>query len=201
MHVFRDIVSEILIGVDLAISKNETADYTSIVVVALCYVGDKPVFYVLANSVNKRMSYPEAIETIKSVAKSHSYGLIPKVVIESNGFQQIYADTLNNLGIDVEAVKNTSDKRTRIASTSYHVQTGVIVFPEKGAEPLTTQLTGFGIENHDDLADAFAIAIIFGIEQHLSMPDIHIIYHDKTKRPPWYFPGDENDPVDSDLLD
>jgi len=44
--------------------------------------------------------------------------------------------------------------------TSHYIQTGIIKFPRNGAEELINQLTGFGIEGHDDLADAFAMAVI-----------------------------------------
>ena len=40
------------------------------------------------------------------------------------------------------------------------IQTGVIQFPRQGAEDLVNQLVGFGIEGHDDLSDAFAMAVI-----------------------------------------
>ena len=66
--------------------------------------------------------------------------------------------------VQVEEVKNTTDKRSRLAMTSHYIQTGVIQFPRYGAEDLITQLTGFGIEGHDDLADAFAMAVIRSLE-------------------------------------
>ena len=48
--------------------------------------------------------------------------------------------------------------------TSHYIQTGVIQFPRQGAEELINQLTGFGIEGHDDLSDAFSIAVIRALE-------------------------------------
>ena len=52
------------------------------------------------------------------------------------------------------------DKRTRLTLTTSMLKNGNILFPHKGCEDLITQLTGFGYESHDDLADAFAILIM-----------------------------------------
>ena len=58
----------------------------------------------------------------------------------------------------VEAVKvGGRDKRERLSLTTDYIQTGKVLFPKKGAELLVQQLTGFGVEKHDDLADAFSI--------------------------------------------
>ena len=58
-----------------------------------------------------------------------------------------------------------SDKRSRIALTTDLIQNGIVKFPKTGCEELIMQLTGFGNENHDDLADAFAIAMIAIMEK------------------------------------
>jgi hypothetical protein len=41
-----------------------------------------------------------------------------------------------------------------------------VLFPRYGCEQLIEQLTGFGVEKHDDLADAFAILILKTIEEN-----------------------------------
>jgi predicted phage terminase large subunit-like protein len=120
--------------------------------------------YILPNPINKRMPYPETVNTIRMIAKNLPYNMEPLVVIESNGFQEIYADQLAGSGVLVEGVKNTTDKRSRLAMTSHYIQTGVIQFPRNGADELINQLTGFGIEGHDDLADAFAMAVIRSLD-------------------------------------
>lgn len=149
------------IGVDLAISQKETADYTAIVAGVLHGKGKDLKIYVLPNPVNKRMPYPEVIRMVKNVAAGLKHGgAEPHIAMESNGFQEIYVDQLQWDGLRVEGVKNTSDKRTRLALTSHYVQTGLIQFPESGAEELIVQLTGFGVERHDDLADAFAMMVM-----------------------------------------
>lgn len=155
----------VIIGVDLAISQKTSADYTAIVTGVLCGSGDDIKMYILPNPINKRMTYAEAIETIRGHAKSLPFKITPTIVIEANGFQKIYAEQLSrDTGFTVEEVKNTSDKRTRIALTSYYTRNGLIQFSKVGNEDLITQLTGFGSENHDDLADAFSTMVIHSIE-------------------------------------
>ena len=39
------------------------------------------------------------------------------------------------------------------------IKTGKILFPKKGCEELLRQLVHFGVEKHDDLADAFSVLI------------------------------------------
>ena len=130
----------------------------------MLYQQDKDLkMYILPNPVNKRMPYPETVNTIRMIAKNLPYNIEPIVVIESNGFQEVIASMVADANV-VEEVKNTTDKRSRLAMTSHYIQTGVIQFPRHGAEDLITQLTGFGIEGHDDLADAFAMMVIRSLE-------------------------------------
>jgi phage terminase large subunit-like protein len=46
-----------------------------------------------------------------------------------------------------------------LALTTAAIKEGLIKFPKKGAEELIAQLIGFGVEKHDDLADAFSLAV------------------------------------------
>lgn len=105
------------------------------------------------------MPFPDVVEaarnlnaTLKPLSSLH-----PKFMVESNGFQEIYVNAFAEAGCEVDGVKIVTDKRSRIALTSHHIRQGKILFPEKGAEYLIAELAGFGIENHDDLADAFSI--------------------------------------------
>ena len=44
----------------------------------------------------------------------------------------------------------------------------IILFPNKGYEDLIIQLTGFGIDKHDDLVDALTLLVIQEIENSVS---------------------------------
>lgn len=151
-----------IVGIDLAISEEKKADCTAMVTLRLYGRGENLRVYVLPNPINARMGYLDTIETIKALeraqkAECHRYSFI----IETNGFQEIYVETLKRDGSgSIKGVKSVSDKRTRLVLASGLVQRGNILFPKQGAEELIAQLTGFGVEHHDDLCDAFSIAVI-----------------------------------------
>ncbi len=79
--------------------------------------------------------------------------------------QGYLTQALREKGFNAENVSvHRLDKRSRLAIISHLIQEGKILFPKKGAENLIRQLTGFGIEKHDDLADALTI-ILIGISE------------------------------------
>jgi phage terminase large subunit-like protein len=69
-------------------------------------------------------------------------------------------------GIEAEAIKPKGDKRTRLSLTSMSIKSGLIKFPRQGCEKLIEQLVGFGVEKHDDLADAFSLLINATLDKH-----------------------------------
>ncbi len=157
---------DVRIGVDLAISQRDGADYTAMVGIKRYGYGNDMRLYVIPNPFNDRVSFPEAVRTMREMDKFFKAGNErPKFIVESNGFQEIYVQAVSESGCNVEGVKHTGDKRSRLALTGELIQNGTIVFPRHGAEDLITQLTGFGIENHDDLADAFSMAVIDIVEE------------------------------------
>lgn len=150
------------VGVDLAISTSTTADYTAMV--GGCLYGYEPSFkiYVLPNSINRRLTMNDIIETAKMVSNSYKTNGVPaKLFIEDVAFQKAVVQELARLGYPVQGITiNFGNKRDRLAAVSFLIQNGRIVFPEHGAEDLITQLIGFGVEKHDDLVDAFVILIL-----------------------------------------
>ncbi len=149
------------VGVDLAISQREGADFTSMVGLRRYGHGSNMRLYVIPNSFNKRVPFPEVVATIKNLDRAFRVkNEQAKFIVESNGFQEIYVQAVSDIGCNVEGVKHTADKRSRLALTSHLIENGTIVFPRQGAEELIAQLTGFGIENHDDLSDAFSTAVL-----------------------------------------
>jgi len=165
IHYYDELPSEELrsihVGVDLAISQREGADFTSMVGLRRYGYGNNMRLYVIPNPFNKRVPFPEVVATIKNLDRAFkAKGEHAKFIVESNGFQEIYVQAVSDSGRDVEGVKHTGDKRSRLALTSQLIQNGTIVFPRHGAEELIPQLTGFGIEHHDDLADAYSTAVL-----------------------------------------
>jgi phage terminase large subunit-like protein len=55
------------------------------------------------------------------------------------------------------------------------IKSGRILFPLSGAEELISQIIHFGIEKHDDLADAFSNMVLGVIEKPPSIPKIIFI--------------------------
>lgn len=147
-------------GIDLAISEKSSADYTSMVSAHVVGRGKERIIYILPNPVNKRLSFPDTVTTAKQVCDSIGSGTRTKLYIENVAYQQALIQQLREEGYPAEGIPvHGSDKRERIALTGHLVQSGRILFPEKGAERLIEQLTNFGVEKHDDLADAFSLLV------------------------------------------
>lgn len=162
-----------IVGVDLAISSSQTADYTAMVGLTSWGSGDSLEIYVLTPIVNARLSGEE----IFSQAGELDRLLVrPTFYVESNGFQQLVVDELQRRNFSVEAVVSTKDKRARLMSVAHLFARNKVFFPTKGAEALIAQLLGFGSDRHDDLVDAF----VLGVSQILSQ--------DRQARNNWSYP-------------
>ncbi|MDD5041971.1 MAG: hypothetical protein PHX87_02695 [Candidatus Peribacteraceae bacterium] len=153
-------------GIDLAISKNDTADYTAMVTAKLFFIDQKLKIYILPNPVNERMTSLETLERAKQLVDMTGGRDESKIYIEDVGYQSSLAELLTEEGYEAEAVPvKGQDKRGRLALTSHAVQSGQVLFPRQGAEDLINQLVNFGIERYDDLADAFSLLIIKALEE------------------------------------
>jgi len=148
-------------GIDLAISEKESADYTAMVSAKVFGYDDKFRVYILPHPVNKRMSFPETFDEAKNLSKTLGNGNFTKLFIEDVGYQRSLIQHLEDNNIPAEGVQvSGQDKRSRLALITHLIKQGKILFPKTGAEDLITQLTGFGVEKHDDLADAFSLLAI-----------------------------------------
>jgi len=145
-------------GVDLAIKQTDSADYTAMVTAKTFGCEDELRICILPNPVNEKLTFPQTIERIKAIDKAFPTG---DIYIEEVGYQTAIIQQLEIENVYVYGVKvHGQDKRSRLATTTHLIQSGKILFPRKGAEDLIRQLTGFGLERHDDLADAFSILIM-----------------------------------------
>jgi len=153
-------------GIDLPISEKESADYTAMVSAKLFGSGDKMKIYILPYPFNKRLSFPETYEKAKNLSRALGNGHYTKLFIEEVGYQGALIQSLKINGLPAEGVKvSGQDKRSRLALVTHLIQQGKILFPDKErAKDLILQLTGFGVEKHDDLADAFSLLILKIIE-------------------------------------
>lgn len=154
------------IGVDLAISEKESADYTAMVSAYVFGSDEDLKVYILPNPVNKRLNFPTAVETAISLSKTVVNGERTKLYIESVGYQEAFIQHLASKNVPVEGVKTRGqDKRTRLTLVTHLIQQGKVWFPRTGAEELIEQLVGFGVERHDDLADAFSLLLLKVVEE------------------------------------
>ena len=169
----RDCFHGVFMGVDLAISQEKTADYTAIVS-ALIFGHDKNFrVFILPNPINCRMNFPETISQIKEIYNvNRKICFLVNILVEDVGYQRAVIDQLYNENYRAEGIKISSDKISRLATISNLIKIGKILFPRQGAEGLIKQLTGFGIERHDDLVDAFSIVGHKAIEKDKPGPKI-----------------------------
>jgi predicted phage terminase large subunit-like protein len=153
-------------GVDLAISTKDSADDTAIVFAHIYSRGKYLRIYILPNPITKKITFPEQVDLMKDVTTMHLSGEMDKLFVESVAYQEALPQVLTQHGIDAIAIKPRGDKRTRLALTSTAIKSGIILFPRKGCEKLIEQLVGFGVEKHDDLADAFSLLINAIMDKH-----------------------------------
>lgn len=154
-------------SVDLAISQKAHADYTAMVTAHVFETSESYFIYILPHPVNKRMTFPEQMALLEDHAEMNLQGSYDKLFIEAVGYQEALIQQLDKHNIDCEAIVPKGDKRSRLALTTQLISEGKILFPEEGCEELIAQLVGFGVEKHDDLADAFSMLIHGITKDHL----------------------------------
>jgi len=159
------------IGVDLAISQKDTADYTAIVVAHVYSYEEDLKVYIESYPVNERLTALQAQDKIIAIAgRLLNSGYTPHIFVEEVGYQGAMIEMLKNRGFKAEGFKvHGQDKRARLSMVSALVQSGKVLFPDEGAGILTGQLVNFGIEKHDDLADAFSI-VLTEIQKRVKRP-------------------------------
>ncbi len=148
-------------GIDPAISQKDTSDPTAMVSARIYGYGKKLRVVVLPYPVNEHLDFPRTLEKAKWLSDSMGKGEHPKIFVEQVAYQQSLTEQLVENGYKAEGVQlGGADKRTRLSLISALIQSGQVLFPKRGAETLIAQLTGFGAERHDDLADALVILLL-----------------------------------------
>ncbi|MDD4027288.1 MAG: hypothetical protein PHO75_03835 [Candidatus Shapirobacteria bacterium] len=199
----------ITVGLDLAISEKTTADFTAMVPVYVYGYGDDFRAYILPNIVNMRLNFTQTKDKVKELQDIINRRGYPSVKFysESVGYQESLVQQLSVEKILIEGVSVSKlDKRSRLCLTSGYIETGKILFPRHGAEELIDQIVNFGVEKHDDLADAFSLVInkIIGTDCYHEKSDPnkrvverpHMAYNNITGD--WY---DPSKPFTAGLLD
>lgn len=153
-----------LIGIDPAFLDKDTSDFTAMVACKIIGSGSKSRIYILPNPINERIPFHKIIDRVEPLVNSLGEKTAVKILIEEAGGQSDMIQQLWNKDYRVEGVPiKGMDKRSRLIMTTNLITSGRILFASKGNELLLQQILGFGIEKHDDLVDAFVIAILYTI--------------------------------------
>lgn len=141
------------VGVDLAISKSSTADYTTMVrgVMVQNDYGEQRLL-ILKNPIKKRLDFVETIQEAKNI--NIEMMVRPVFYVEDVAYQKSAIQVMERNGLSVVPVKVTSDKRSRLIAVSPYIKSGMVLFPKDGASAILEEVIGFGIEPHDDVLDA-----------------------------------------------
>ena len=171
-------LQEIRIGVDLAISQSNTADYTSMVIGYIFHESgsSKRTIYVDQLVINKRLNFPETVAVCEDLHNTLKSTMRPNFYIEAVAYQRALPQLLKEKHLSVKCFKTGGqDKRSRLSIASQLIKTGEVLFPTKGCEQLIDQLVNFGTERFDDLADAFSVLILSIIDTPPFNPQIYWI--------------------------
>lgn len=149
------------VGVDFAISQKQTADYTAMVKgMEVANDNGERRLLILKNNVQKRMTFEETIATAVEINEIMPHGT--KFYPEKVAYQQAAIEIMEKNGLRCVPMSSVNDKKSRLIAACFYVKTGRVLFPETGAEDVINNIIGFGIEAHDDYADAF-VNIVLGM--------------------------------------
>ena len=169
---------EIRIGIDPAISKSDAADYTAMVPGMLYELERGYKIYILPKIINKKLNFPETVDMCKTLYQTYKdRDMYPTFVIEDVAYQKALPQQLMNEGVSdiITTRPGIQDKRSRLVLTANMIKEGKVLFPREGAEELIQQIVHFGVEKHDDLADAFANLVHSMSDNYPSVPRIYFL--------------------------
>ena len=161
------------IGNDLAISKKETADFTTFVPAYMAYTREKPEepFIFIRPTFAAHLTFRETIEQAKTLIQVH--GGDTMLFVENVAYQAAAIEEMRDREfLPVTSVTPGGDKLARLRAVATHLQSGKILFPRTGCEDLIIQLIHFGIEAHDDLVDAFVYVVLGLLKGFANRPTI-----------------------------
>jgi phage terminase large subunit-like protein len=149
-----------VMAVDMAFTENAKSDRTAIVTATVTSLNDKPYVYIHYEYVNSKMLPTETVDVIKSVYKTLNGGSSRKIYVETNGVQKGYKSFFEQEGLYITEVSpGNMSKREKLAMASRFIRNGHVLFPQREGSELVEQILNFGIENNDDLLDAFCYLV------------------------------------------
>lgn len=151
-------------GVDLAISTEESADYTTDVEGHVHYEDDKPKIYIQKNPLEAHLDFYHTIEYMKGKPRGTHLWFVEDIAYQKAAIQEMERNMMA-----VISVKPISDKRARLRVAARYIKNGTVLFPRTGCEKLISQLLNFGNEEHDDLVDGLVNLILGAIGEGLDI--------------------------------
>lgn len=151
-------------GMDLAISTEESADFTTDVEGHVHYEDDKPKIYIQKNPLCAHLDFHHTIEYCKGKPRGTHLWFVEDVAYQKAAIQEMERNMMA-----VIAVKPIADKRARLRVAARYIKNGTVLFPRSGCEKLIAQLLNFGNEEHDDLVDGLVNLILGAIGEGIDI--------------------------------
>lgn len=144
--------SRILMGVDLAISTKDGADYTAAVVVARHPDGRTWVL----DAARTRASFHDVLAFIRAMAAKHQ----PQAInVEQVQYQAaVVSELLRTTDLPVKGLRPDKDKLTRFQPLEARLEQGLVLLDPGLPDDFTKELLAFPLGEHDDQVDALAYA-------------------------------------------
>lgn len=150
-------ITNLVLGVDLAISQKESADYTALVLMGINRE-TKTIYGI--DWKRGRWTLNQTIEEINKLAITYTKF---KIVVESVAYQAAFKQEYKRIAspqMRINDIHPRGDKETRLRGISGLFETGKIIFNEAIAwNELIDELTSFGSAAHDDTVDALVYAV------------------------------------------
>ncbi len=168
-------------GVDLAISKKSTADFTTDVSGELRFDANisRHTLFIRPGPLNARLNFTE---TINHCVNQHRSGNEHIFFVEDVMYQRVAIQELERNLLSVTGMKRTTDKRAMLTVIAPYIRNGTVKFPRHGCEDLLAQLFGFGVETHDDLVDGLVNLVLGVVQSNLGITPIVVVRDHPTKR-------------------
>lgn len=148
-------LESIAIGVDLAISRRSSADYTCAVVMGRSAEGNLYVIDVW----RARATMPQTVAVVSELARRYNASTI---AVESVAYQQAVADELmRTTSLAIKPIKPTTDKVMRAQALASRFEHGLVYLPRRAAwlRAYEQELISFPVADHDDQVDATVYAM------------------------------------------
>ncbi len=160
----------VAVAIDLAFSEKDSADYTAMLTGKGYWINDQLRIYILPNPFHARVTPLETLQAARTAARANSASGDEATLLVENVNQGLFIGLLQENGLYVKEFRPFQDKRTRLMQVTPFLEAGQVFFPETGCEDLINELVNFGLERHDDLADAFAMLLTHFIDEHAHQP-------------------------------